>query len=129
MDLKEMLQAGITGVINQGKASMEGGSCRYRTRDGLKCAIGFIITEQAIELEGGTITRGSVLSAVSESIGRDLVEDEIKVLSWLQQAHDMVGEISPEEDFVRNFITRIKNYGISGKLPRYVLDFEVIANA
>lgn len=73
-------------------------SCRYRTADGLKCAVGCLISdsEYSEELEGaGIYSDDDVVRAVENSLGRRLTHDAVLLLGGLQAVHD----IHPPEEW------------------------------
>ena len=47
MTLQLLFDNAAVGVIKQGKPSVDAnGKCKYRTKEGLKCGIGFSITDE-----------------------------------------------------------------------------------
>lgn len=79
----------------------EAGDCMYRTDDGLKCAVGCLITDDAysLELENLLVSRAPVREALEASgIVVEPNGPTHKILSDLQRVHDTVGTSNwPEE--------------------------------
>jgi hypothetical protein len=89
MTNQEIFDKVVHHLLTQGKPALEGGSCRYRTADGLKCAIGCLITDDAYDasLEGRGIVFTNVLNALTQS-GIPVTEDNGGLLIRLQSLHD-----------------------------------------
>ena len=119
MNTRELLSKAINSVINQGRQSITNSGCAYRGPDGVKCAIGHLISDEfynpRIEGDGIQTYGSSVREMVEESIGRELTEDEFMYLTALQNAHDRASQTG----FVDEFCLRIRR-GIKYKeLPKY----------
>lgn len=70
--------------------------CAYRNEDGLKCAIGCLITDEFYtqNLEGQAIEANAVLKAVAASLGTTLSKKDKDFLGELQTIHD---EVHPDD--------------------------------
>ena len=65
--------------------------CRYRSSDGLKCAVGCLIKDDLydIRFEGSCVSWNPGLRHIlQESLGRAVYEQEIVLLADLQEVHD-----------------------------------------
>lgn len=87
-----------THLFTQGKQAKEGGGCQYRTHDGLKCAVGALITDESWEkLQQKEFCNGSVdgilqllPEAFEPTIPAAMVTDNqmLELLNALQRLHD-----------------------------------------
>jgi hypothetical protein len=80
-----------THLLSQNRRALaQNGECKYRTNEGLKCAVGCLIVDYAYnpELEGYGALDDCIRVAVSESIGRKLTKIEALMLCDLQDIHD-----------------------------------------
>lgn len=77
-------------LIKQGKRSAAGNNCLYRGPDGLKCAVGALISDECYnrDLESEPAGSSAVVNAVSETQGFSLDEDAIRIVNRLQIVHD-----------------------------------------
>lgn len=79
-------------LLSQGKKSFQGISCAYRGDDGLKCAIGCLISDEnySSSLEGWTVGEASVLQALYGSGLGEIVWTERgqRLMLALQSVHD-----------------------------------------
>ena len=84
-----LMKQGRPAVESRGDAKV----CRYRTKDGLKCAIGCLITDEYYRpsLEGRTLFSMDVEKSVEKSLGIELTEDQYAFLKDVQNAHDAWG--------------------------------------
>jgi hypothetical protein len=63
-------------------------SCRYRGDDDRKCAIGSVIDDAVYSSDMENTNLTGLRDSVDRSIGRSLADDEIRLLSALQNVHD-----------------------------------------
>ena len=81
-------------LIRQNAKSMDAESwhCRYRGEDNFKCAVGCCIDDAHYDpnLEGYPIIDRNVRLAVERSLGIQLSEKDLLLLSQLQMIHDYV---------------------------------------
>lgn len=75
-------------LLRQGRPSTDDIACRYRSPDGLKCAVGCLITDEAYDynIEGKGVGNCSVIEALNKS-GID-GKFHSKLLKKLQDIHD-----------------------------------------
>jgi hypothetical protein len=111
----EILQAvydkACAAIIQQGKPAIitkwERSICQYRTPDGLKCAVGHLVSDEQIQkfqalqnnMAAGEFSEDMIaelLPGITEDDGRDF-------LMHLQQSHD---DCSDSMDFVADFKER-----------------------
>lgn len=95
MTTEQIFQKAVQGVIDQGRASVTAsGDCKYRSRDGTKCAVGQLIRHKFYNssIENNSINYFLVSGAVEHSIERKLSPEEFSILEDLQQAHDSFAE-------------------------------------
>lgn len=65
--------------------------CKYRTKDGLSCSIGCIISDDNYDpsFEGTLITENkNIQNAIEQSIERPIDDAEFEILILLQRIHD-----------------------------------------
>ena len=75
-------------LLRQAKKSMDSKRCLYRSKDGLKCAVGCLLTDAVYsEFMEGTNVR-DIVDVLNASVGRDLTPEELDLLSGLQGVHD-----------------------------------------
>jgi hypothetical protein len=97
--MQELFDTVATHLLKQNKQARERYSegvqsvCQYRTSDGLKCAVGCLITQAVYDatgefIEGETLEADEVQNAVHDSLGRDLTLEEFRLLQDLQSMHD-----------------------------------------
>ena len=87
-----------THLFTQGKQAREGGNCQYRTKAGLKCAVGALITDESWEkLRQQNFTNGGpvgILQLLPEAfepiIPAAMATDKrmLELLAALQRLHD-----------------------------------------
>jgi|SaaInlStandDraft_5_1057022.scaffolds.fasta_scaffold00604_30 hypothetical protein len=101
-------------LMKQGKKAIVGldtpltppSSCRYRSPEGLKCALGCLITSEFYteDLEGQASVESEVLRAIQKSQGLPDAEidrhDLVDLLSWLQWLHDSFSPVHWKERLV-----------------------------
>ncbi len=77
-------------LLKQGEWCQLEGACVYRGKDGLKCAIGCLITDEHYSpgLEGMGVERPKVLEALAKSISVSVHELDAIFLERLQVIHD-----------------------------------------
>jgi hypothetical protein len=92
-------------LARQGERAIEAGRCKYRTPDGLRCAIGGLLPEDADygPLEGLSIEGLINNGLVSVDVNRELLEQ-------LQQAHDGMYSAAELREELRKIARR---FGIS----------------
>lgn len=75
-------------LLRQAKRSKNSRLCLYRGPNGLKCAVGCLLTDAvySVFLEG-TNAR-DIAEQLNISVGRDLADDELTLLTALQEIHD-----------------------------------------
>lgn len=96
MTKQEIFDTVTTHLFTQGKRADVGKgsytSCRYRTGEGLKCAVGCLIKDEFYSetYEGSGVYDADVVDAVSKSIGIQPgeTEDVFSLLGCLQNIHD-----------------------------------------
>lgn len=122
MTNKEILRKSIVGVIEQGKPSVNGSNCMYRSKDGLRCAVGMIIEDEHYDsdLENKIVTDRRMFDVIEKSIGKKPTPILINHLYRIQRAHDIAAIFT---DFVDGFKDRIKHKVNVGDLPKYCLEF------
>lgn len=84
-----------THLLTQNAKSIDGKddtnqNCMYRSYEGLKCAVGCVITdaEYTPDIEGTSVIEEGVLGRVSRSLGFVLTEADEDLLRRLQIVHD-----------------------------------------
>lgn len=85
MERQEIFDAVVDHLVKQGRRASTEDSCLYRTDDGLKCAVGFLISDEEYqeEMEGKAVTELAGL----EMLPKRLLP-EVHFLSELQSLHD-----------------------------------------
>ena len=92
--MKEIFDRVKTHLLAQDERSRHSnGVCAYHAFDGLKCAVGCLITEDAYseEFEGATVTSDKVKDALEASginTGINTDNNTISMLTNLQSIHD-----------------------------------------
>lgn len=93
MNTQEIFNKVVNHLLTQKAASRNpsNNECVYRNDNGLKCAVGVLIDYEhyKLALEKRSIRSPLVISAVADSIGRNLTENEIDLLDRLQRMHDL----------------------------------------
>ena len=89
MTLQPILDFVARHLLTQNQqARIPGNSCQYRTHDGLSCAVGCLMRNYDPFLEGATILNKEFRLKFNTALGHTLTDDEIKILSSLQNIHD-----------------------------------------
>lgn len=91
MNTQELFDKAAGHLLAQNaKSKKADGMCAYRGGEGRMCAVGCLIDADHYDkyLEGQTATDDLIIEAVSDSIGRDLVDQEVELLNRLQIVHD-----------------------------------------
>lgn len=75
------------------RSALRNGACCYRVENGNSCAVGCLISDDVYErvgknIEGMGVTQAPVLEALKDSIGFNLNQGQIQMLSDLQECHD-----------------------------------------
>lgn len=94
MNMQEIFDKSVGGVIAQGRKSGQMGSCKYRSHDGTKCAVGHLITDEAYDYshEGLSVNHADVRGMLAAS-GIDTINaDFLDMANQLQVAHDWAGD-------------------------------------
>jgi hypothetical protein len=113
MTNQELFDFVCSSVIKQGRPSVnEYGDCRYRGRNGLKCAAGFLLTdEQAKKCEG--LEWNYVLYRYPEL--SDL--GDARLVRHLQLAHDIASSFdSFNSVFVKKCSNVARKFNLSAKI-------------
>ena len=87
MTNQELFDAVVAHARAQNARALDGGSCRYRTRDGLKCFAGALIADEHYrpELEGRAVYNIDVERALVRS---GVTDAQISLVGDLQSVHD-----------------------------------------
>lgn len=74
-------------LLTQNQRSSDGGLCRYRGPNGLKCAVGVLIDDEHYntDLEGYDVHSSNVRAAVTKSLG---FTPDWELLDQVQTIHD-----------------------------------------
>jgi hypothetical protein len=88
---QEIFDKVSTHLLQQNKPAMEDGRCRYRTSDGLSCAVGCLIAPEVYSegLEGQGVVALDLRAALRDS-GIGTTYKTLTLLSDLQDLHDRV---------------------------------------
>ena len=124
MNTQELFNKAVGGIYEQGEQSLDAeGACRYHGENGTKCAIGMLIddTHYKPAMEGCTIRSEEIRSAVEDSIGRELMLEELHLLIDLQNMHDGAHAWhSAEEGFKKYFLLAANQTAHKFSLEDYV---------
>lgn len=88
---QEIFDISTTALLKQGKAAFEPYfGCRYRTTDGLKCAVGHLIPDDAYvpEMEGNGVD-GAAETFPAAFANLETNAETLDLLRRLQGAHDL----------------------------------------
>lgn len=102
-------------LIEQGKPARDAsGQCVYRSEDGLKCAVGCLIDDEAYHegLEDHTPVMDNVMEALEKS-GWTFTQGELQCLKDMQEKHDAWRGITGLNDVI---------YGIDQVAKQYKLE-------
>ena len=118
---QEWFDTAARGIISQGKPSMgrdpitENEECVYRSPDGCKCAIGWLIPDDKYDpsFERSSYTLASKISFLTEKY------DDISFLGSLQLAHD---NAAYTDNFLEYFIIYMEELAHSYDLSTDVLN-------
>lgn len=103
--LQYLFNTSVKGVIDQGTKSVKESdpySCVYRGPNNLKCAVGHLISDTYYDAgfeSLGIADNDEIQDAVSESVGFELEDNAINLLTDLQDYHDN----TPLTNFVEEF--------------------------
>jgi hypothetical protein len=115
--MQTVFDTATAAIIKQGKRCVNNsGTCQYRGPDGLKCAIGHLITDEQME------RHHIINSAGALSFSRALVEELIPDMNDLEVTRNFLSELQDAHDL---------SYTISSLLCSYkgfVADFSERAN-
>jgi hypothetical protein len=104
---QEIFDRSVKGILDQGKLSADNGSCRYRSLEGLRCAVGQLINEDCYDSKiEGLSASSETLKPLLRSSGIDY--DDVWLLIVLQRLHDTV-EIEHGHLAMDEFKRRAKN--------------------
>lgn len=110
----------VQNLLLQGKQSVDGSNgCAYRSGDGSKCAIGWLIPDEAycegfegmsaIDLVHNYWDRVSDLESIRCFITLDGDRAmHVPILQELQEAHDQFGHSTKSENWLNTFITKAR---------------------
>ena len=110
--MQEMVEYAVRSTYIQGHQALAGETngvpddqgtewgCRYRTKEGYKCIVGQLIPDDMYAPEMENVVARDIFDerssaymlrkAIEKTIGRRLTDDDIDVLSYLQDAHDNI---------------------------------------
>ncbi len=93
MNKQEIFETVVRHLHAQGRPAMNGDNCRYRSSDGLSCAVGCLIPDSCYDsnLENQTSSMPNVQKALCKAgilTGGDEDQKINNLLSDLQYAHD-----------------------------------------
>ena len=103
-ELQKFFEQAVTHCLMQGKVSQTASSCAYRGPNGLKCAIGACITDEAYRPEHGwkNTAQPEVLEMlVASGWSSDMVYNNKVLLSAMQDIHDSGEPRKWREEFLR----------------------------
>ena len=88
-----IIHQAVKDLIKQGERSVnDSGTCMYRNSEGLACAVGHTIPDEAYKPELdtlGPVTNVGVKRFLEEVYGFALTKDKVQALDILQNAHDL----------------------------------------
>lgn len=126
MTFEEMVDGAVLNLLLQGvKSANVNNSCKYRTSDGLKCVVGWMIPDECyiedmddpvktlVGIGGNDIVQGALAGVCGE-----LSRDQLRVLAQLQDVHDRADRLL----FVDNIMWGFSSlYGECGWGDRYAV--------
>lgn len=111
MTPQQIFDAAYRGVMQQGRQSMSPGifgkGCKYRGPNGLKCAVGFLISDQAAKAwdRSPHSSIGARITSKSKFV-EQWMRDNRHLLESIQRAHD--NDPEPGETFTQSFDRRMR---------------------
>ncbi len=99
MDKQQVFNKVAKHLLAQDAQSLEGTNCRYRSPEGLQCAVGCLINDENYteELEDIPSDKEPVRKAVAASLGQFVGSQDAAFLTELQKIHDY----EPPSDWAR----------------------------
>tara|TARA_R110000822_G_scaffold73210_3_gene175900 strand:- start:1510 stop:1857 length:348 start_codon:yes stop_codon:yes gene_type:complete len=92
MSMREIFNKVEKHLLKQNKRSIRIGSCKYRTDDGLSCAVGCLMTDDMYShtFEGESVRAAEVVEALAPIIGVSPIHraKKLDLLHRLQGIHD-----------------------------------------
>lgn len=113
MNKQEMFNTAYIGIIKQGGPSVEGDSCAYRSKNGRKCAAGWLMTDEdyAKVCKGGAADDTAINTTGIGALNGlpDFFRDNILFIGRLQRAHDdcYFETLDSDAAFINNFKVRM----------------------
>jgi len=127
-----MFDVSTVHMIRQGRRAVSeglGGTCLYRTKDGLKCAVGILIPD--FEYERWMDTAGSILEVLRKAHRDNLMtpmligfQEHAQLLIQLQEAHD---NAALWEDGMSGLVFILRDIGVLFDLNTDAMDAAVDA--
>lgn len=111
MTQQEIFDKVVHHLFKQGKPATDLGACRYRTQDGLSCAVGCLIPNElySVEIEHKSVhTLFKKGDDASIAIANFLGEDNKELLSALQMVHDCARQKEDDSFDHTSLKTRLK---------------------
>jgi hypothetical protein len=107
---QEVFNRVATHMLTQMKRSMRYKMCAYRGDNGLKCAVGCLISDENYcpTIEDKTVSSHEVRSRVEATLGTRLEETTTRLLRNMQQIHD---NTQPSDWFIRLYNLAV-NHGL-----------------
>jgi hypothetical protein len=106
---QELFDKAYLGLVAQGKRSYENG-CKYRTKDGLKCAVGFLIDDKTAEEWDNFGSIDQVKCHIDREDLPDWLFTNSPMLQRIQQAHD---DLADDDAFIIEFKHEMANIATS----------------
>lgn len=91
MTPQEIFDTSVSRLLKQGRGAYDisAQSCRYRTDDGLMCAVGILFNEEEMEACADIFGSASYLVSYGKRVNlRPFFEEHMDLLSVMQWAHD-----------------------------------------
>jgi hypothetical protein len=105
MNKQEIFDLMVSSVIKQGEPSVYNGSCRYRGPGGLKCAFGFLISDDVYSTNMESLPARTVITTFR---GLEKYKEHIDLITEIQRNHDNESDTIYLSDFVPAFKIRCK---------------------
>lgn len=126
--LKDAMQKAYEDLLKQGCCSFKetrygGRTCLYRGKEGVKCAIGHMISDEYyhVHLEEDGVSNSRVLEAVTKSLGLKKISfSEQRLLSLFQGCHDEIAWKQEKEKDKRSFKTLLNEQIKIKNLTSYI---------